>query len=164
MDTTVYVRLTEIATCLCAEYADGNDAGLPGLCFCGVVSGDEASFDYLGDCSDRCGMGWVRLVSAQPWTGIGVESTEPGNCSSLLGLTVEVGVYRCAHVMGSDGVPPTEEEMLAETQLQIADMMAMRRAIVCCGGSKDFVLGAYTPIGPEGAAVGGTWDVLMMEV
>jgi hypothetical protein len=45
-------------------------------------------------------------------------------------------------------------------------MAAMLRAIECCLGNasaKGVALGAYTPVGPEGAVVGGTWQVTVAE-
>lgn len=163
MDTIPFIRLTELAVCLCAEYAPGNDAGLPAVCFCGVVSGDQVAIDHFGDCDDACGMAWVRLTSATPSVGVGVENTNPGNCGAMLGFDVEVGVSRCAVTVDSDGRPPSEADLLAETQLQYADMMAMRRAIICCQESGNYLLGTYTPFGPVGATVGGTWTVTMLE-
>jgi hypothetical protein len=40
-------------------------------------------------------------------------------------------------------------------------MLAMRRAVVCCRESKDWVMGTYTPLGPEGGVVGGIWLVAL---
>ena len=49
--------------------------------------------------------------------------------------------------------------MLTYMDKQMADMAAMRRAIVCCNGDfDDIILGQYTPLGPAGGVYGGTVD------
>jgi hypothetical protein len=163
-ENTTFTRLTELATCLCAEFAPGNDSGLPGVCFCGIVSGAQPALDFFGNCDDACGMAWIRLATAQPSSGVGLENLNPGNCGSALGWDIEVGVSRCAVGLTADGRPPDEADYLTETQLQIADMLAMRHAIMCCSGSKNFIVGPYTPFGPAGNQVGGVWAVSMLEV
>jgi hypothetical protein len=40
-------------------------------------------------------------------------------------------------------------------------MMVMRRAVACCPGSTDWILGAYVPTGPQGGLVGGYWTLEM---
>jgi hypothetical protein len=62
-------------------------------------------------------------------------------------------------MMSEGGDFPTAEQQFEATRLQMADMQAMRRAIQCCLAKDKHVLGAYTPIGPDGNAVGGTWTV-----
>ncbi len=156
-DNPIAVALTNLATCLCGQIvADG----LPDVCFCGVIPGEAASAMYGGDCSKKCGMAWVRLVEATPANGAGVEVTTPANCMAGLGFTVEVGMLRCTPI-GTATTPPKPEELLASAQLQWADMMVMRRSIACCPGNRDWVLGAYTPMGPGGGLVGGFWTVTL---
>lgn len=156
----VQLRLNDLATCLCAQIiADG----LPEVCWCGQVPGEIVSFDYAGDCNDACGMAWVRLIQVYPSTVVGEPSAQPGNCSTLLGFDVEIGIVRCAPVIQEGGEFPSVTEQADAVALQIADMMAMRRAIVCCSGHKDFLLGPYTPVGPDGGVVGGAWTVAMQE-
>lgn len=149
---TVSERLTELAQCLCAEVGD--------LCFCGVLPGGEAALDYAQhDCDGDCGQAWVRLVTVYPSRTLGQADETAGNCNSLLGYDVELGVVRCLLVGDDAGGPPDAAAMLASTEMQVADMEAMRRAVLCCTPAKEFLLGAYTPYGPEGGLVGGTWLV-----
>jgi hypothetical protein len=153
-------RMLALATCLCAEIE--NHPTLPGVCFCGVLPGEEVAFDYTGDCNDKCGMAWVRLASAYPSTVVGEASTLPGNCASMLAFDVEVGIIRCIEGMDNQGNPPSPQSLLAASMWQWEDMLTMRRAIVCCEGSKGFLLGQYTPVGPT-TVVGGMWTVSMQE-
>lgn len=155
-------RLLALATCLCAEIED--HPVTPKVCFCGVVPGEEVSFDYSGDCETACGMAWVRLLGAYPSAVIGEATNVPGNCGSMLGMDVEIGIIRCVQGMDEQGNPPSADALLESAMWQWEDMATIRRAVLCCSGSKDFLLGAYVPIGPQGGLVGGAWTVSMHEV
>jgi hypothetical protein len=154
-------RLLALATCLCAEI-EANPV-TPGVCFCGLVPGALVAFDYMGDCGAQCGMAWVRIANAYPSQIIGAPSVVPGNCANALGLDVEVGIVRCIPGLDEDGTPPGEDALLASTLWQMEDANTMRRAIMCCEGSRGFLLGPYAPIGPDGGLVGGSWLVSMQE-
>lgn len=153
----VFNVLAELATCLCRQIkADG----LPDLCFCGVVPGDAASDQYTGDCSND-GMAWVRLITAYPANAVGEPLETPNNCGFGMGLDIELGIMRCVPVGSDDGDPPTAEELLAATDAQVANMMAMQKAVICCPAinMRDTRLNSYVPIGPEGGLNGGTWTI-----
>jgi len=153
----VFTSITELATCVCAQIvADG----LPDVCFCGVIPGEAASAMYQGNCAKKCGMAWVRLVAVAPAAGVGVPTETPGNCAVGIGYEVEVGVLRCTPI-GTATEPPTPAQLLGAAELQHADMMSMRRAVYCCTGSRDWILGTYAPMGPGGGMVGGAWSVSM---
>jgi hypothetical protein len=156
---TIDSTLTALATCLCAEIVDPvND--VPDVCFCGVIPGEAASAMYGGDCKTKCGMAWTRLITAYGAAGVGNVSNLPGNCATGIGFDVELGMLRCTPI-GTATTPPKPEELLASSQLQLADMMVMRKAIACCPGSRDWALGTYTPMGPGGGLVGGFWTIQM---
>jgi hypothetical protein len=147
-------RLQALATCLCAQIAADE---LPEPCFCGVLPGEAVAGDYAGNCQTKCGMAWVRLVNIYPAKAIGQPDITPGNCGAGLGFEVEVGIVRCVPVGNAAGMPPTAAQMLAATELQIADSMAMFKALQCCApDSRDMIVGSYEPTGPEGGLVGGT--------
>lgn len=150
--------IEKIATCLCAAL---EAAGGPTLCFCGVLAGEAVSADYGGPCGDACGMAWVRFTNAYPSTVLGAQHTEAGNCATMLGLDVELGVLRCISPGDDSGNPPTPAQWLAATQLATSDMMAMRSALVCCGFGNDLIVGMYTPIGPQGGLVGGAFQAAL---
>ena len=147
--------LASLVECLCTQITD---AGLPEPCFCGLVPGDAAVFDYAGDCDDKCGMAWVRLVTTYPSVTVGVADTTPGNCAAGLGFDVEIGIVRCLPVGDSEGEPPTPEQYLDAALTQYVEADIMRQAVLCCGfNSHDFIMGSYTPLGPDGGLVGGQW-------
>jgi hypothetical protein len=123
------------------------------------------AWDYSGDCGDDvCGMAWVRLVAVYPSTVIGVPSEEPGNCSKAIGMDVEIGILRCVSVSDDQGNPPDPTDLQANAALQVADAMALRKAAACCAPEKDFILGGYTPVGPAGGLVGGTWAMSLQVI
>lgn len=157
----VYSMLTDLAACLCVQIEED---GSPGTCFCGVISGEMATADYLTDCDTRDGMAWVRLANSYPTTALGIVSEESDNCGSILGVDIEIGVLRHHPIEGPDGngEPPTPEQMAETADQQIKDMLSMKRAVKCCSAlpRKNYILGMYTPIGPRGGVVGGAWSLI----
>ena len=158
----VFSRVGELAECLCAQIQDPEN-GVPDVCFCGIVPGEQAVGNYAGDCNTVCGMAWVRLVGMYPMSAIGVPDSTAGNCGVGVGIDVEMGILRCISIGGEDGSLPSPVEMLEATQLQIADALIMRKAVLCCDAipSKEAILAVYTPTGPLGGLVGGTMQVSM---
>ena len=161
----VWQIMTELASCLCAELAS---SGLPEPCFCGIFPGEQAPFDFCACDSGGCGQAWVRLAAAGPssfFPTIGGTSGL-GSCAAQLAFQFDVGVLRCAPMPDDQGSPPTMSAQFEAAQLQYADMMAMRRAIVCCAraSKRGMDLGQYTPTGPQGGCLGGVWAVAFSEI
>ena len=150
--------LVELASCVCAEL---RTRGLPGTCFCGVIPGSVA-LDYCGEgCGDGdCnGMAWVSpqaIVPTEALTmsaGVGVA---PRRCQvPNLTAAFEVGIVRCAPMM-SGGQPPDLAAYLDAARLQMADMAALEKAILCCFRDPP-TLDGWTSIGPDGGCLGGAW-------
>lgn len=158
-DRSVWPTLTRLAACLCTELSI---ADLPETCFCGVLPGDTAALDYV---TDKAGMGWVRLDNAFPASSFPTQ-TVVNTCTAPLAFQIEVGTAFCAPTFSdARGNPPSVAVMLDTARIQMAAMAAARRAIVCCPGiaARDLVLGSYQPFGPDGAVVGGTWQVWVAE-
>lgn len=151
----VAATLEAIADCLCTQITTD---GLPPLCYCGVVPGALAVADRIGDCGSVCGMAWVRLDQMYPATVVGVPSADPGNCRKALALDIEVGILRCFPA------EPTDDDLFSSTELQMLDAETMFRAVTCCPAipQMDAVVAPYTPLGPDGATVGGTLMLSMM--
>lgn len=156
----IFQRLQDLSVCLCAQLEiDGSST----LCFCGVTPGEQVAHEYMGDCDD-CSMAWVRVSAIYPASGVGQINIAPGNCQSLTGVDIEMGIARCNPVGGPDGSPPTQEELLAAAEQQIKDAMTMWRAIICCQGEEaDWIIGQYQPFGPDGGTVGGTIEINFLE-
>jgi hypothetical protein len=160
-DTKVWPLLTQLATCLCQELAS---SGLPEPCFCGVVPG-EVALDFCDACEDgSCGgTAWVSANSMTPALSMGLLA--PTRCSvGLIDMVFQVGVVRCAPMADDSGTPPDGAAYLAAAELQMADMAASLRAIVCCLDDQLPVIGGWTSYGPEGGCVGGVWTATLQAV
>jgi hypothetical protein len=150
--------LEQLAACLCLQIEED---GLMDPCFCGVVPGTGMVYGYAGDnCNE--GVAWVRLEMVYPATAIGQVAITEGNCQIGLGLDVEVGMMRPMPVGDEFGNMPTATDYTGYAGLQIADAYTMRKAISCCKHAEEWILGAYTPLGPEGGVLGGMWTVHMI--
>jgi hypothetical protein len=102
------------------------------------MPGNRVAYDYVGACDDKDGMAWTRLGTSYPSAGVGRTDTTLRNCGSSIGFDIELGVLRSAPTMTPDGEPPDEADQLATTDLQIADMLAMYRAVACCFSTHDY--------------------------
>lgn len=152
--------LLALQDCLCEQVtkaAEDPDKITGHVCLCSVITGDSVPLDYCaGTCGQgRCGMAWVRLEGIQPLEG---ESAAPG-CPQPLTAFIEMGIVRCSQTSVSGRSLPGEDDHLRETLIALEDIQIMRRAIACCE-LRTTVMN-YTPMGPEGGCVGGTWNLLV---
>jgi hypothetical protein len=122
----------------------------------GVVPGDAVVADY-GDGED---MAWVRLVTSYNSEFVGVVDERVGACATGFGVELEVGILRC---FSPDPQGLEDHELLAMAEIQHLDMMTIRKVLICTQayGEKDFILGAYRPLGPMGDMYGGAWTVML---
>jgi hypothetical protein len=158
-DRSIWPAVTALTNCLCTQIASD---GLPPVCICSPMPGDSIATDYV---SDDAGMAWVRVVLGWPSTSFPAQS-QSAACSAPLAFQLEVGLVYCAPAVSSDGEPPDLPAQFDATRLQLAGMNTMRRALRCCFPGQrgaDTVLGNYTPMGPMGGVVGGTWTVFVAE-
>lgn len=151
--------LSSLAACLCASLTDDGQDG-PGLCFCGVEPGAVVIADTSYDCREGCGMAWVRLAKAYPAVSPGTPDNSDQPCGQFLGADIEMGVLRCLPIP-DDGSGPSADELESAALQAVADMLTMRAAVMCCSALTDvpYRLGQYTPVGPAGAVIGGTWTI-----
>jgi hypothetical protein len=156
-------RLIELSACVC-QMLTTEGTGRP--CWCGLTLGVNAAWDGCGECADGgCGMGWVRLDGAYPFTAFPVEETEiASTCGTFTGYTIEVGALRCMP-QNEDGQPLGPDVTLGLAVDQARDMLALRSAILCCPAWPDWpvLLGSWQPLGPEGGCVGGFWTFALGE-
>lgn len=152
--------LESLAACLCAELVDVG----PDLCFCGVIIGEDTyDLSGIGDCeSGGCGQAWVRVTSSYMASELGVQDTDGGNCNLELNVELEIGVLRCLEIPDR-GEANTPAELLAAFRQQQADMLAVRRSVLCCDAVdiEDVIMGVFSPIGPQGGLYGGVWTVVL---
>ena len=153
IENRVATLLTEVASCLCSSISDTED--VPDVCFCGLLPGAEVPGDYCDG-----GQAWARLVGISPYVSQGGEQQGGKPCQAgdfIVG--VEIGILRCAPMPDDEGQAPSMAEQLDATLLQMKDMGVLRLVIGCCELSNDITVepGDYTPIGPEGGCLGGTF-------
>jgi len=149
-DDAIWPLMVQMQQCLCETLTE---RGLmPGDCFCGVLPGDTAPWDF------QTGAAYVRLVDSYPSTTFPNADTTPrASCSAMLVATLEVGLLQCLPI-NPDGSPLSQAQQFEVTRLQMAGMRAVQQAIACCDLPL-VVLGSYTPQGPQGGLVGGFWQI-----
>lgn len=171
-DPIAWPTMVKLAGCLCTTL---EERGLPGTCQCTVVPGPMAVLEACGSCSGTgkgaCGgQGWVRFDSEYPSNTFPQPDTRGGTCNSPMAYVLEVGIARCLPVGKANGItgatPPSMEEMVAATRLQMADKAAMKAAIQCCldDGDLTYSLGTYRTIQATGDCGGGLWTVTIWSV
>lgn len=161
-DGMFWQLMEDLSGCLCTMLAE---AGGPELCFCGVIPGSDVDtmLATLGRCDG--GMAWVRLDTSFPSTTF-PQPDQLASCTTLMAAVLEVGVLRPV-MLGTDRRAPSMDELVAATRLQLSDRTAMQKAIQCCvtGTDVDFVylMGDYSPEGPQGGLVGGSWTLTIQQ-
>ena len=150
-DTLIMPALEKLHACFCAELTA---SGLDVKCECVMLPGIG---DVAAEPAPGTGFAWVGVTGVAPYSSFPVPDLTLANSARPLVATVVIGVIRCIEVSRNG---PTSTEQALSLDKQMADMAAMRRAVICCtDDSRDMVLGTYQPIGPEGGIYGGFWDV-----
>lgn len=139
---------------------DGTDEE---ICSFTKQPGEAVSLDYA-ECG---GMAWVRFVGAVPSISGFAPDVTATSCFWNLSHTVEMGVMRKAPI--ADDILntvdlPDEAELNAASDKIVNDMSAMARAIKRAQREGvELLPGGYTPVGPIGGTVGGTWALTVAE-
>lgn len=160
-DTDVYPVMLALAECATAELVK---SGLTPITKVTVQPGPNPVMDYVGN-GDDCGEIIVNLNTGFPVDGF-PNPAEDGLCTSEFAYEVALAIFRCApplHGTKNAPLPPTPEEQTNATREYLADMAAMKRAILCCmqQQKRQYVLRVWTGYGPSGNVVGGVWTVLV---
>ena len=169
-DVDAYPIMQELLGCLCEEIVRSE---LPAVCRCELKPGAVYALDFGSDqISKGNGQAWVRLVAAgATFPGDTGDNQAPilltTRCNTPLVYEFEIGISRCVSVgttVNNRYTPPTAAAEAADVALQLADMAAMKRAVMCClkdklGPDAELGLGLYQPIDISGGVGGGTWQV-----
>lgn len=100
------------------------------------------------------GMAWARINRRYPSSSFPSPDTLSRRCGAgAWAAEIELGVYRCAHVLGEDGTPPAPELVTADALMCDADAAAMQAAI--CRLRWPYAFGGWSTLGPSGGIVGG---------
>lgn len=141
---------------------DGSDAD---LCSKTLMSGGDLILDYgLESCG---GMLFVRLLGANPTSAFPESDVTINNCAYTLAYQCEIGLLRPA-VMPTQSMKriilPTDEENYDQSIRQYGDMGMMLESLNAVGNEyEEFLIGQYTPFGPEGGIIGGIWTFTVGE-
>lgn len=166
-DTDVFPLLEELLDCVCREIVASD---LPPVCRCELMPGTQVVLDFQGSCGEACGQAWVRLVAIGAGAAFpDIGTPELARCGTTLAAAIEVGISRCepsGETLGQRYTPPTAKDQHDAVRLYMADMAAMRRAVVCCFAEKyedvvDVAMGVYSPLDSAGGAGGGAWQVFL---
>lgn len=129
---------------------------IPVPCRMDVLPGDLVAFDFT---NEDCGaLSWARIVAVYPSRDFPAPDNTPGDYLTLA-FSVELGTIRTAPIP-DNAEPATYEEQFDTTRLQMADMEAMLQVLCAYADTHDLtvLIGTYSPTGPGGGAVGGTWS------
>jgi hypothetical protein len=147
-----------LAACVVELRADGTDGN---LCATTKYPGEAAPLDYA-ECG---GMLWVRLATTAPTTQFPNAESRPNVCASTLAFNLEVGLMRPSPIPEDtfgDFQLPSDQEHSESTDRQMDDMEAIYRGLVRASRDIEMVsIGSYTPVGPVGGTVGGTWTLVV---
>lgn len=124
--------------------------------------GIDIALDGFND--DNCAaLAWVNVLRRFPTNGDGFPNEVPfigDTCGRLSGLTIQVGIARCASLPDDDGFMPSGADLEHEALVLLDD--ASRLDAVLCRVGKDLanqdVVATYAlhggePVGPEGGIV-----------
>lgn len=162
-DDFFFPRLTALAECLTAEL---EKQGGPPLCYSGLMIGQQNFPLGLVDQTNNLGVAWVRPVITFPSATFPLPDdpsvTARTSCKSRLAMEIEIGVARCAPAASGRAAYVDPQDIFEATRLYMADMQAMKRALLCCYKPQDkdrlVATGAWTPLEAMGRVSGGSWQ------
>jgi hypothetical protein len=160
-----WALLERLRDCLCEQLSGGDPNVDYPPCRCSIVVGevapDECCCRALPGGSLCCGMAWVRCTGSYPSTVFPTPDGQAQHTIDSFAAILELGVLRCAPGPDDHGQPPTVDELEEVARQVHVDAKSMRMAVRCCftANSRNVLLGAWQPVGPEGACVGGVLTI-----
>lgn len=131
-------------------------------CSITVQPGNAVVFDF-GPESGCGGIAWVRLVSANTTVSFPNSDVTVDSCAYTLAYTVEMGMAAPAPIMenhlGAFVLP--EDTELFDAAMRQSDELEMMFTALKLARIPEKIIGDYTPQGPEGGVMGGSWTVLV---
>lgn len=114
-----------------------------------IVPGEQSAWD---DCCEGRGQLSVRLAGFTPYSERG--------CGPLY-TVARIGVesVRCVSTINDQGQAPSVSQVTADADRMLADMEALRTALLCCTSVEGVELETWEPVGPSGGCAGGEWIV-----
>lgn len=159
-DNPLFAKLSALNDCLTKELEELRG---PGFCYQGLMVGDQTAPLGLVDTGRNLGVSWVRPVSSFASTSFPLpdEPTIRAACKGALAMEVEIGVARCLPVARDRNTHPDPQDVFEASRLYLADMAAMRRAVLCCYkilNPERTALGTWSPLEAAARVSGSTWQ------
>lgn len=152
----------ELLACLVVRL---DEVGAP-VCRAFWHPGANAPWDACGESGDGAeGQAWVAVSRIYPSDNFPAEMVDAHRCFPRgYAAEVTVGILRCAATIDDQGHAPSAEAVTLDAIKTSRDRAIALDAIVCCFIGDDaepgeYRMGAWTPLGPDGGCVGGTWTV-----
>lgn len=125
-----------------------------------VAPGGPPAWDACGAEGEREGQAWVQVAQVYPSDAFPTQQTGAMRCPPTgYAVQLNVAILRCAAVPDEQGRPPSSERLTADAHKVSRDRAIVRDALRCCyledADPGTYVLGAWTPLGPQGGCVGG---------
>lgn len=155
---TLKEMLAELLESLTAQIRAAGKAD--DYCAITVYPGTMIPFDFGPD-TGCAGTAWVRLVTASPTVSFPSPDAGIDNCGYSLAYVVEMGMVGPAPILEDhlgNFVLPTDVEQF-DAAMRVADELAMMHRAIKAADIPLLVLGDYSPQGPEGGVLGGTWTL-----
>lgn len=139
------------------------EAGGPKLAISTLWTGTE--MPPLGTMGgEECGAMWVSPGQILPTVSFPIPDEGESSCSTSRMMTVSIGVARCMpRPSDTRGVVADAQDVFDSIRLQMSDMEAVRRGVLCSyvNEDEDFLasLESWTPIQDTASTVGGVWQV-----
>lgn len=158
---TLYEREHRILDLLSARL-DGFDVP---VCRAFLAPGQQVPWDTCCECpSGSEGQAWVAVermypVAPFPQQDAGAQRCHPTEYAA----DIVVGILRCAHTVDDQGNAPAAAVVTGDAAKVARDRKIILDTLLCDFLDDDadpgtFRLGAWTPLGPGGGCVGGSWS------
>lgn len=126
-----------------------------------IAPGTPPPWDVCCDCGTGDGMAWVQIASVNPTDDFPTAATGAMRCTpGEQSVSYNIVVLRCAATVDDQGRPPSSERLIADARKVQRDRAIISEAIRCCfledADPGTYVIGSWTPLGPNGGCVGGS--------
>lgn len=125
-----------------------------------LAPGGPPPWDTCCDCGTGEGQAWVQIAQVFPTDNFPTQQTGAMRCPPTgFGVQMFIGILRCAATVDDTGRAPSAAKMMEDARKVQRDRAIITEALRCCYLQTEdpgsYVVGAWTPLGPQGGCVGG---------
>jgi hypothetical protein len=137
-----------------------------GVCRSFVAPGNPPAWDACCECGEGEGMAWVQIAEVFPTDNFPLPQSAAMRCVPAgQGVQLSIGILRCAAVLDDQGRAPSSERLTSDAAKVARDRAIVSEAIRCCyledADPGTYVIGSWTPLGPNGGCVGGSTSLTL---